>query len=177
MTSPVQQAFTQPPRDRDTARDQGDITALRSAGYSVDDLLAMNPYLRDDERPFQQWYARQAAQWGLDADPDNPLHFYDWRAAYRAGARADEQGHWPSTFKTLGHPTLIRSTGRPNEQFDTRTGEPASAELAVASGQARREVQQQLAKLRMLLRDTNGAAGPQALDAVLGKPQTSREKE
>jgi hypothetical protein len=52
-------------------------------------------------------------------NPDDPRHFYDWRAAYSAGATPDESGHWPSEFKREGHPRLII------DGIDTRTGEPA----------------------------------------------------
>ena len=76
------------------------------------------------EEEFQKWYALQASQLGLDPNPDNPLHYYDWRAAFQSGAAADAAGHWPSTFKKIGHLNLIVD-GR-----DTRTSEKASPDLA-----------------------------------------------
>lgn len=71
------------------------------------------------EQQFQAWYAMYASRLGINPDPDNPRHFYDWRAAYQAGAAPDSQGHWPSQFKREGHPNLIVN------DIDTRTGEPA----------------------------------------------------
>ncbi len=38
------------------------------------------------EEGFQRWYSRLAKTLDLNPDPDNPLHFYDYRAAFRAGA-------------------------------------------------------------------------------------------
>lgn len=67
---------------------------------------------------FRQWYAAQAQRWGLDPNPDDPRHFYDYRAAFRAGAAPDASGHWPSTFKREGHPQLVV------DGIDTRTGQP-----------------------------------------------------
>ena len=75
------------------------------------------------EKTFQEWYAAWAARTGIDTDPDNPKHMYDYRAAYRAGAIpriSPEDGlyHWPSTFKREGHPNKIV------DGIDTRTGLP-----------------------------------------------------
>ena len=60
-----------------------------------------------NEQAFRQWYAGQARRWGLNPNPDDPNQFYDYRAAFRAGATPDTSGHWPSTFKTAGHPNLV----------------------------------------------------------------------
>ena len=68
---------------------------------------------------FQDWYAGHAASLGLDPDPDDPRHFYDWRAAYKAGAAPDASGHWPSEFKREGHPRMII------DGVNTKTGERA----------------------------------------------------
>lgn len=73
--------------------------------------------------PFLDWYLPLAQAHGLDPNPDNPLHFYDYRAAYRSGARPDQTGHWPSEFKKLGHPNLIVNG------IDTRNGLRAAPAL------------------------------------------------
>lgn len=57
------------------------------------------------ENAFQLWYRGHAKRQGLNEDPDNPRHWYDYRGAYKAGAGPDESGHWPSKFKRRGHPT------------------------------------------------------------------------
>lgn len=69
-----------------------------------------------DEKAFQRWYAGIAKKTGLNPDPDDPRHFYDYRAAFQAGAKPDSTGHWPSQFKRVGHPNLIV------DGQDTRTG-------------------------------------------------------
>lgn len=78
----------------------------------------------DEEQAFQQWYAGHAKTLGLDPNPDSPLHFYDWRGAFRAGVTPDEAGHWPSTFKHEGHPNLIV------DGLDTRDSVPIMSKFA-----------------------------------------------
>jgi hypothetical protein len=71
-----------------------------------------------NESAFQRWYAAIAKRWNLNPDPDDPLQQYDYREAYRHGAKPDPQtGHWPSTFKMGGHQNLIVGG------FHTQTGE------------------------------------------------------
>lgn len=57
------------------------------------------------EAQFQQWYADMARAHDLSPDPSG--QYYDYRAAMMAGASPDESGHWPSTFKTEGHPNMV----------------------------------------------------------------------
>lgn len=59
------------------------------------------------EEDFKNWYAGHAKKLKLNPNPDDPQHFYDYRAAFKAGATPDETGHWPSQFKTEGHPRMI----------------------------------------------------------------------
>lgn len=70
----------------------------------------------NEEPKFRSWYAERAKRLKLNPDPDDPQHFYDYRAAYKAGAEPDETGHWPSEFKREGHPNLFVGGA------DTRTG-------------------------------------------------------
>lgn len=70
----------------------------------------------EDETGFDVWYARMAKEQDLNPDPDSQP--YDYRAAFKAGAKPDSSGHWPSQFKKAGHPNEIVGG------FNTRTGEP-----------------------------------------------------
>jgi hypothetical protein len=61
------------------------------------------------EQAFRQWYLGWATRAGLDPDPDNPLHQYDYRGAYAAGESpavdpGDSLYHWPSRYKDPDHP-------------------------------------------------------------------------
>lgn len=70
-----------------------------------------------EESKFQDWYSSIAKERGLNPNPDDPLHFYDYRAAFKAGEGPDETGHWPSEFKLEGHPRMVL------DGVNTKTGE------------------------------------------------------
>ena len=76
-----------------------------------------------DESGFQNWYQNWADKTGINPDPDDPLHKYDYRAAYSAGAEpqlADDGAyHWPSEHKADDHPNRFV------DGMDTKTGTPA----------------------------------------------------
>ncbi len=79
-----------------------------------------------NENAYQGWYGPLAKMLGLDPNPDAPEHHYDHRAFFqamkegRAVSPDRPGGHFPSEFKTDGHPRtyLTDPTGR---VFDTRT--------------------------------------------------------
>lgn len=74
------------------------------------------------EQGFQDWYAKHAQQWGLNPNPDDPLHHYDYRAAYLAGVGPDKKtGHWPSVFKAPDHPNRFVLEG--GRLIDTINGQ------------------------------------------------------
>ena len=72
-------------------------------------MLDKTPAASGDEAAFRAWYSPLATANRIDADPDNPNHHYDYRAAWRSGAKPDATGHWPSEFKTDGHPRRYMS--------------------------------------------------------------------
>lgn len=80
----------------------------------------------DNEQSFQNWYGSWARKSGINPNPDDPLHKYDYRAAYKSGAKpevdpGDGKYHWPSEFKADDHPNRFV------EGMDTKTGEPVEA--------------------------------------------------
>lgn len=82
------------------------------------DILDSNrpPDILDNDDGFDNWYKEVSKQYNLSPDPEG--QFYDYRAAYKAGAKPNESGHWPSQFKLPGHPNEIVGG------FNTRTGKP-----------------------------------------------------
>lgn len=104
--------------------------------------MAMDPK-RQEEMRFQRWYAQIANKLGIDANPDAPEHHYDNRGFFRsmeAGHAVSPDkpgGHFPSTFKTEGHPRTYLDDTR-GKIFDTRTatyldGSPVPPHLLRAS--------------------------------------------
>lgn len=75
----------------------------------------------DEEDVFQEWYGNHAKKLGLNPDPDDPRHYYDYRAAFKAGAEPTEESgwHWPSEYKQEGHPRMIV------DGVNTKTGKKA----------------------------------------------------
>ncbi len=72
------------------------------------------------EENFRKAYQEMAARKGLSPDPDDPAHHYDYRALFKESGslEPDETGHFPSKYKTEGHPNLIV------DGVDTKTGKP-----------------------------------------------------
>lgn len=76
-----------------------------------------------EELIFRLWYSRWAKQIGLNPNPDDPRHFYDYRAAWKAGVSPqvnpeDQEYHWDSIFKSQWHPNRFVNG------IDTITGKP-----------------------------------------------------
>lgn len=78
---------------------------------------------------FDEWYAKIAAATGLNPNPDDPAHFYDYRKAYEEGVTGPdpESKHWPSKYKTEGHPRMVV------DGVNTKTGLPATGASIAAS--------------------------------------------
>ena len=100
-----------------------------SAGIIERKRTALKP---EKEKQFQDWYAQWSAKAGLDPDPDNPLHKYDYRGAFNSGLQPEisEDGlyHWPSQFKDDDHPNRFVAG------IDTKTGKPAPPAAAYPPG-------------------------------------------
>ncbi len=91
------------------------------------------PLTEAEEQGFQRDYANYAAQSGLDPNPDDPRHAYNYRAWWRAMQQdperfsprvdpEDQKLHGPSLFKAADHPNrFVNVEGR---KIDTITGQP-----------------------------------------------------
>ena len=62
------------------------------------------PYGFIKEGSFYEWYSRIARKINIDKDPDHYKHYYDYRAAHKAGAKLSKENHLPSEFKHDLHP-------------------------------------------------------------------------
>ena len=92
----------------------------------------LTPLPATKEAEFQRQYAQVSMVNNLDPDPDDPMHFYDYRGLFKeTGSLAvGPKGHFPSTFKLLGHPNLIV------DGKDTRTGKAATPGLITKNQEA-----------------------------------------
>ena len=59
----------------------------------------------DEEQQFQKDYSTYAKATGMNADPDNPKHYYDYRGLWKETGKLPAPGeHGDSRFKLEGHP-------------------------------------------------------------------------
>ena len=75
------------------------------------------------EFSYEEWLKKNEID-----DPDHPMHFYDYKAAYKAGImRNPETGHMDSEFKHELHPNryVIEEDG---SILDTKYMKPATQE-------------------------------------------------
>jgi len=101
----------------------------------------------EKEKQFRAFYADQAKRWDLDPNPDDPRHHYDYRAAWLAGSKPDETGHWPSEFKSPDHPNRYLPIGPGGEMTDTKTGKPAEKKHAALLAQLHALQAQKMAEM------------------------------
>ncbi len=64
----------------------------------------LNP---EEESQFQREYSIYAKNTGMSKNPDDPEHYYDYRGAWKGGAKLNKiksGEHMDSRFKLEGHP-------------------------------------------------------------------------
>lgn len=79
----------------------------------------------DDEREFLDWYKQTASKLGLNLDPDDLDHQYDYREFWEKevkgrGVTFKKGDHFSSRYKLRGHPNRYVRQG--NKMLDTITG-------------------------------------------------------
>jgi hypothetical protein len=114
------QTFNMAVKDRQVKYDLGAMNAYNAGDAAKGDMLTAAGRLngrpqqstqtsRFDEGAFQKWYAGKASLTGINPNPDDPAHKYDYRKAYTAGIEpkidpGDGKYHWSSEFKADDHP-------------------------------------------------------------------------
>jgi hypothetical protein len=86
-------------------------------------LSAPTKLSKTEESRFQKDYSNLVQSLGssLAPNPDDPLHFYDYRGAWKAKKlKPGPNSHFPSEFKMPGHPNRFV------DGVDTITGNPAN---------------------------------------------------
>ena len=95
---------------------------------------------------FNEWWGNVVREHGYDPDPDNPLHFYDYRKAYEGNHPIPKRlHHWDSRYKHDLHPNRFipgtdPSINKPDiKWWDTKKDQPASASEVLISDVMRQE--------------------------------------
>ena len=102
------------------------------------------PLAPADDSEFLDWYSSIAEKSKLSPDPDDPRHYYDYRAAFEAGAELDEEKHLPSKFKHDLHPNRYVIDKKTLEIRDSKYGKKANIEDIVMQSFQRKEYEEGL---------------------------------
>ena len=97
----------------------------------------------EDDPGFSEWYSNLAERSDISPDPDDPRHYYDYRAAYKEGASLDERKHLPSEFKHDLHPNRY-IIDKDLEIYDTKYEVPAKLEDMIMQAFQRKEYEENL---------------------------------
>jgi hypothetical protein len=101
------------------------------------------PLAPEEDAEFLNWYSNIAERSNLSRDPDDPKHYYDYRAAYEAGADLDERKHLPSEFKHDLHPNRY-IIGKDLEIYDSKYGKKAKLEDMIMQAFQRKDYEEGL---------------------------------
>ena len=107
------------------------------------DFLAGPLAPREDDSEFLDWYSDISKKADISPDPDDPRHYYDYRAAYKAGAGLDKRKHLPSEFKHDLHPDRF-IVGKDLEIYDSKYGRKAELEDMIMQAFQRKEYEEEL---------------------------------
>ena len=80
-------------------------------GGKVDEKTFTTKLTKKQEDKFQNWYKNVSYELGLDSNPDNPLHAYDYRGFWLENRNKDidytqPDFHFSDTYKKPDHPTF-----------------------------------------------------------------------
>ena len=94
------------------------------------------------EKEFQEWYSKWSKMSDIDPNPDHYKHYYDYRAAFKAGAEPkwneDLQSYkWDSKFKDDLHPN--RYIFENDKWLDTKYNKEAAIEDILIQSIKRKE--------------------------------------
>ena len=135
----------------------------------------LNP---DEEDHFQSWYRKTAKELGINANPDDPGHKYDYRAFWRSGGNVapdptdlDDAGkprmHFSSKFKDDDHPN--RFVMQDGKVLDSKTDQliPSSQFMAIATKQQKANLERHMVEAGF---DFKGMAQPALPDLSRSMP-------
>ena len=104
------------------------------------------PLAPEEDVEFSHWYSDIAEKSNLSPDPDDPRHYYDYRAAFEAGAKLDESKHLPSEFKHDLHPNRFILDEKTLKIHDSKYDKEAKLEDMIMQSFQRKEYEEGLFK-------------------------------
>ena len=107
------------------------------------DVLA-KPLAPEEDVEFSHWYSNIAEKSNLSSDPDDPRHYYDYRAAYEEGVESDKDRHLPSRFKHDLHPNRYIIDKEDLSIYDTKYEKKAKFEDMIIQAFKRKEYEEDI---------------------------------
>ena len=94
---------------------------------------------------FEEWYSNVAKNLEISSNPDDVEHFYDYRAAHKAGEPIPESGqHMSSKYKSPLHPNRFVSGEDVGLNgvalWDTLEEKPADIQTVITANYKRNEL-------------------------------------
>ena len=99
-----------------------------------------------DNKKFLDWWKVAVNMHNYAPDPNDPLHYYDYKSAFESGHSVPESGeHWSSKFKSDLHPNRFvkgkdPSVNKPElEWWDTKYQKAATGADVIKADSLRQE--------------------------------------
>ena len=98
----------------------------------------------EDDSEFLDWYSERSTKTGISSDPYEREHYYDYKAAYKAGAEPAynedlKKWKWPSEFKHDLHPDRYIINKKDLSIHDSKYDAPAKFEDMIMQIMQRKE--------------------------------------
>ena len=104
-----------------------------------------------DNNKFSDWWSATLKMHNYAPDPDDPLHYYDYRSAFESGHAIPASGeHWSSEFKSDLHPNrFVRgndpSVDKPDvEWWDTKYKKAATSADVLKADSIRQQFEKEM---------------------------------
>ena len=101
------------------------------------------PMAPEEDVEFSAWYSDIAERSNISPDPDDPRHYYDYRAAYEAGADLKDERKLPSKFKHDLHPNRF-TVGKDLEIYDSKYEREADLEDMILQAFQRKDYEEKI---------------------------------
>ena len=111
---------------------------------AVFDILSRPFEPNKEDAEFLDWYSNLSERANISPDPDDPRHYYDYRAAYKEGVDLDESRHLPSRFKHDLHPDRYIIDKEDLSIYDTKYERPAKFEDMIIQAFKRKEYEEDI---------------------------------
>ena len=108
------------------------------------DFLAGPLVPKEDDPDFLDWYSDLSKKADISPNPDDPRHYYDYRAAYEEGADLNKMRHLPSKFKHDLHPDRYIIDKEDLSIYDTKYEKKAKFEDMIIQAFKRKEYEEDI---------------------------------